>query len=124
MGQSGRIERKSKELELEHYKLDRVSINFSMQELHLESFCDDVTEIIRCHTGAGLSEDDCVLLNLPPSNCVPKTLEEKIVAHADNLAKGSREITIEERMMLIAGQSKRSKKNVWRLSMEMELLRD
>ena len=53
-----------------------------------------------------------------------KTLEEKIVAHADNLAKGSREITIEERMMLIAGQSKRSKKNVWRLSMEMELLRD
>ena len=85
---------------------------------------DDVTEIIRCHTGAGLSEDDCVLLGLPPVNCVPKTLEEKIVAHADNLAKGSREITIEERMMLIAGQSKRSKKNVWRLSMEMELLRD
>ena len=85
---------------------------------------DDVTEIIRCHTGAGLSEDDCVLLNLPPADCVPKTLEEKIVAHADNLAKGSREITIEERMMLIAGQSKRSKKNVWRLSMEMELLRD
>ncbi len=85
---------------------------------------DDVTEIIRCHTGAGLSEDDCVLLNLPPANCVPKTLEEKIVAHADNLAKGSREIVIEERMMLIAGQSKRSKKNVWRLAMEMELLRD
>ena len=83
-----------------------------------------VTEIIRCHTGAGLSEDDCVLLNLAPANCVPKTLEEKIVAHADNLAKGSREIRIEERMMLIAGQSKRSKKNVWRLSMEMELLRD
>ena len=85
---------------------------------------DEITEIIRCHTGAGLSEDDCVLLGLPPANCVPKTLEEKIVAHADNLAKGSREITIEERMMLIAGQSKRSKKNVWRLSMEMELLRD
>ncbi len=83
-----------------------------------------VTEIIRCHTGAGLSEDDCVLLGLPPADCVPRTLEEKIVAHADNLAKGSREITIEERMMLIAGQSKRSKKNVWRLAMEMELLRD
>ena len=85
---------------------------------------DEIRDIIQNHTGAGLSEDDCVLLNLPPKNCVPKTIEEKIVAHADNLAKGSREIRIEERMMLISGQSHRSKKNVWRLSMELELLRE
>ena len=84
---------------------------------------DEICDIIQNHTGAGLSEDDCVLLNLPPKNCVPKTIEEKIVAHADNLAKGSRQIRIEERMMLIAGQSHRSKNNVWRLALEVELLR-
>ncbi len=83
-----------------------------------------VCEIIRRHTGAGLSEDECILLGLPPADCTVKTLEEKIVAHADNLAKGSREISIEERMMLISGQSHRSKRNVWHLAMEVELLRD
>lgn len=89
-------------------------------ELHL---APEITSIIRTHTGAGLSDDDCVLLNLPPADCVPRSLEEKIVAHADNLAKGSREIRKEERMLLIAGQSHRSKKNVWRLALEMDLLR-
>lgn len=34
------------ELEEEGYLIDRVSINFSMQELHMESFCDDITQII------------------------------------------------------------------------------
>ncbi|HJJ46721.1 MAG TPA: HDIG domain-containing protein [Methanocorpusculum sp.] len=82
----------------------------------------EITSIIRTHIGAGLSEDDCILLNIPPEDCVPKSLEEKIVAHADNLAKGSREIRKEERMILIAGQSHRSKKNVWRMALEMDLL--
>ena len=90
------------------------------EELGLSS---EIRDIIQNHTGAGLSEDDCVLLNLPPKNCVPKTIEEKIAAHADNLAKGSRKIRIEERMMLIADQSKRSKRNVWKMAMEVELLR-
>jgi len=83
----------------------------------------EITSIIRTHTGAGLSDEDCVLLGLPPQDCIPRTLEEKIVAHADNLAKGSRRIRKEERMMLIAGQSHRSKKNVWRLALEIDLLR-
>lgn len=89
-------------------------------DLHLSS---QIQAIIQNHTGAGLSEDDCVLLNLPPRDCVPKTYEEKIVAHADNLAKGAREIRIEQRMMLIADQSHRSKKNVWRMFMDVELFR-
>ncbi|HJJ35776.1 MAG TPA: HDIG domain-containing protein [Methanocorpusculum sp.] len=84
---------------------------------------EEIRNIIQNHTGAGLSEDDCVLLNLPPCDCVPKTFEEKIVAHADNLAKGSKQVRIEQRMMLISDQSHRSKKNVWRLAMEVELFR-
>ena len=53
---------------------------------------------------------------------MPQTLEEKIVAHADNLVKGSKVISIEERMMRIPDLSTRSKKRIWRLAMEVELL--
>lgn len=34
--------KKIKELETSGYKIERVSVNFSVQELRLESFCDDV----------------------------------------------------------------------------------
>lgn len=36
-----------KQLENEGYLIDRVSLNFSMQELHMENFCEDVTQIIK-----------------------------------------------------------------------------
>jgi len=36
-----------KQLEDEGYEIERVSVNFSVQELHLESFCDDVINIIK-----------------------------------------------------------------------------
>ena len=36
-----------KQMESEGYKIERVSVNFSVQELHLESFCDDVIQIIK-----------------------------------------------------------------------------
>ena len=35
-----------KELEAEGYQIERVSINFSIQELHLECFCEDLVRII------------------------------------------------------------------------------
>lgn len=41
--------------------------------------------IIRKHTGAGLDQQDVKELNLPPGDYIPKTIEEKIVAHADNM---------------------------------------
>ena len=40
------IQRAYRELENEGYLIDRVSLNFSMQELHLDSFCEDVIQII------------------------------------------------------------------------------
>lgn len=83
---------------------------------------DEIAKIVGRHTGAGLTEDESVLLGLPPVFAVPETLEEKIVAHADNLVKGSKEITIYQRMMLIADLPARSKRKIWRLSMEIELL--
>ena len=83
---------------------------------------EELTQIVLRHTGAGLDADECTLLGLQPIDCVPQTLEEKIVAHADNLVKGSKVISIEERMMRIPDLSTRSKKRIWRLAMEVELL--
>lgn len=36
-----------KKLEEDGYEIERVSVNFSVQELHLDSFCEDVIEIIQ-----------------------------------------------------------------------------
>ncbi|MDV0442247.1 HDIG domain-containing metalloprotein [Methanorbis furvi] len=83
---------------------------------------DALRKIVLKHTGAGLTADECTILGLEPIDCMPQTLEEKIVAHADNLVKSSKVITIEERMMRIADLSTRSKRRIWRLAMEVELL--
>lgn len=42
-------------------------------------------DIVRKHTGAGLDQQDVVEMGLPPGDYMPSTLEEKIVAHADNM---------------------------------------
>lgn len=41
--------------------------------------------IIEHHIGAGIPKDEAVALGLPAQDFLPLTLEEKIVAHADNL---------------------------------------
>ena len=44
-----------------------------------------IVEIIRRHIGAGLDEQEVLEMGLPPGDYIPRSLEEKIVAHADNL---------------------------------------
>lgn len=46
---------------------------------------DEIVEIVRRHTGAGLDQEDVAELGLPPGSYIPETIEQKIVAHADNL---------------------------------------
>lgn len=46
---------------------------------------EEVCKIIERHIGAGISPEDAQKLELPNRNYIPETLEEKIVAHADNL---------------------------------------
>jgi len=50
----------------------------------------DICEIVRKHTGAGLDADEAVELGLPPGDYMPKTIEEKIVAQADNMVSDNR----------------------------------
>ena len=46
---------------------------------------ESIIKIIERHLGAGIPKDEAVKLGLPAKDYIPKTLEEKIVAHADNL---------------------------------------
>ncbi len=50
----------------------------------------ELVDIVRKHTGAGLDQDDVEEMGLPPGDYMPRTIEEKIVAHADNLVSDNR----------------------------------
>jgi uncharacterized protein len=58
-------------------------------------YSQDVLNIIERHIGAGITEEEALKLGLPKKSYVPQTLEEKIVAHADNLISGSEEVTLD-----------------------------
>ncbi|PKL60166.1 MAG: phosphohydrolase [Methanomicrobiales archaeon HGW-Methanomicrobiales-4] len=49
--------------------------------------------IVERHIGAGLSGSERASFGLPYEDRVPDTIEEKIVAHADNLVKGIKVIS-------------------------------
>jgi len=57
---------------------------------------DVIIRIIENHLGAGIPREEAEKLGLPPKDYVPKTLEEKIVAHADNLVDDNQVIEIED----------------------------
>jgi uncharacterized protein len=86
-------------------------------------FSEDICRLVECHIGAGLTADECSILNLVPRDCMPSTLEEKIVAHADNLVKGTREISLEARLLRSPHLSRRKKIRMYRLAREIELFR-
>lgn len=44
-----------------------------------------IVGIIRNHIGAGLTASEAIALGLPEEDFIPKTIEAKVVAHADNL---------------------------------------
>ena len=55
----------------------------------------EVLNIIERHIGAGITASEAVKLGLPEKSYVPQTLEEKIVAHADNLISGTKDVDID-----------------------------
>lgn len=56
---------------------------------------ENIVHIIERHLGAGIPKEDAVSLGLPPKDYIPQTLEEKIVAHADNLIDNEKKHPIE-----------------------------
>ena len=81
-----------------------------------------LARIVECHTGAGLSADECTLLGLLPRDCIPQTIEEKIVTNADNLIAGARRVTIEEEIAGAIHLPRKIRKRMYRLFFEVELL--
>jgi len=61
----------------------------------------EISEIIKRHIGAGISKEEAKELGLPEDDYFPHSLEEKIVAHADNLVKGTERISIEESIKIM-----------------------
>lgn len=60
-----------------------------------------LAEIIKRHIGAGISRDEAKSFGFPDDDYFPRSLEEKIVSHADNLVKGTKRISTEERLVLM-----------------------
>ncbi len=83
-----------------------------------------VARVVECHTGAGLTADECTLLRLLPVDCVPRSLEERVVANADNLVRGPRRITMEERMNRAFSLPRRTRRRIYRLWLEVEMFHD
>ena len=63
--------------------------------LRENNYSEDVVNIVERHIGVGITENEAEKLNLPIKSYVPITLEEKIVAHADNLLKGDVEVDLD-----------------------------
>ncbi len=66
------------------------------------SLPDSVVKIIERHIGAGITLREAERLGLPRKRYTPHTLEEKIVAHADNLISGTSRTSIEEAVAHVA----------------------
>lgn len=63
------------------------------RELGLE---ESLVRIIQRHVGAGITVEEAEEVGLPPVDLIPETMEEKIVAHADNLIAGWKRTSIED----------------------------
>ncbi len=70
------------------------------------SFGLDVTivRIIERHIGSGIPPDEAVQIGLPAGDYMPETIEEMIVAHADNLVDDTERIGIAERIRRITAR--------------------
>lgn len=67
--------------------------------LRSESIVDDVVNMVERHTGAGLTKEEARGLGLPLKDYMPVTIEEKIVAHADNLVNGEKVVPLSETLV-------------------------
>lgn len=62
--------------------------------LRNEHVIPEVVKIVERHSGAGIPPDEAMELGLPEESYIPETIEEKIVAHSDNLFQGSNRVPV------------------------------
>jgi len=79
------------------------------------------------HLGAGIKKEEAIALGLPPKDYLPETLEEKIIADADNFIFETRVVSEEEvkkKLEKILGKNHPAIKRVMRLHQEIKELMD
>jgi uncharacterized protein (TIGR00295 family) len=62
---------------------------------------EELVLIIERHICAGIPKEDALELGLPEQDYFPETLEEKLVAHADNLVEGNKRCKIERSIEIL-----------------------
>jgi len=68
-----------------------------------------VALIIERHIGAGLTKTEAEELGLPPRGYMPQSMEERIVAHADNLIDGTGRKSVTD---MVSGMIEEGKRKV------------
>ncbi|MGL6297832.1 MAG: TIGR00295 family protein [Methanobacteriaceae archaeon] len=63
--------------------------------LRNNGYSEKVAKIAERHIGGGIPKNEALNLGLPEIDFIPETIEEKIVAHSDNLFHGYKEVNIE-----------------------------
>ncbi|MDH7594054.1 MAG: HDIG domain-containing protein [Methanomicrobiales archaeon] len=84
---------------------------------------EEIARIVECHVGAGIPPCECILLGLAPRDCVPFTIEERIVAHADNTVQGQQITLLPETVMTASLLPRKIRRRLYRLALEMHLFR-
>jgi len=85
-----------------------------------------VVAIIEKHIGAGITKEEARQLGLPEKDYIPETLEEKIVAYADNLINGSKVVSFDEaleRFKAVLGAEHPAVERFIRMHQEIESLK-
>ena len=83
----------------------------------------ELVEIIRKHTGAGLDQQDIDEMNLPQGDYMPRTVEEKIVAHSDNMVSDNTVVShMHSVEKLLAKGSRRGAEKIENLHLELSKL--
>jgi len=63
-------------------------------EILRNSEFSEFARICETHIGAGIDREEAISLGLPAKDYLPKTLEEKVIAHADNITEETEQIPI------------------------------
>lgn len=61
-----------------------------------QNFIEKLARICERHIGAGIDKDEASVLGLGEKDYLPETIEEKIIAHADNLIDGDKIVGIKQ----------------------------
>ncbi len=76
------------------HKLDHGVIGANI--LKIERMPSELVSVVENHIFAGISKEETPEFNLPFRDFLPNTLEEKIVAYADNISKENDILTSEQ----------------------------